>query len=361
MSSMLIAHDPLVNLPVATAVLDGELKILFANAEFHDLFGTIGKEATGQYIGAIIPCRELERNLTAVSKSGGLSEMEVHGPFNTKCTALKIVIMRILPTEGELIQQAHILLVIENIAEQLRHQEERLQADNIKAVELIAATMAHELGNPLSIIRSSFQYISERLSKNEDGDLSKFMQVVLENVDRMHDTLKDLCGFAWLDKCNLELEDIGNTLCRVICFLSRECEQRQVTVETIFDQTVPKIWADRHQMKQVFLNLIKNALDAMPQGGKLTIITERKETDAIGITIRDTGAGIAQENLPLIFKPFYTTKTRGMGLGLSVCQNIVRQHHGQLAVSSREGQGTTFVITLPTEKRRKQHVEYSSR
>ncbi|MBI4639620.1 MAG: GHKL domain-containing protein, partial [Candidatus Tectomicrobia bacterium] len=179
----------------------------------------------------------------------------------------------------------------------------------------------------------------------------------LDNVNEMHRLLKSLSEFSGPERPHLEYLDIHQSLSQVLAFVVKEAEGRKVKIETDFRESLP-ISADHKKLKQVFLNFFKNALEAMPEGGRLSVKTRLASGDfsekksGMTIQISDTGVGIAQEEIDFIFRPFYSTKKGGTGLGLSFCQRIIEEHGGEITVDSQIGRGTTFTILLPLKRER---------
>ena len=192
------------------------------------------------------------------------------------------------------------------------------QAEKLAALGQLGAGVAHELGNPLSIISSSLQYLYQRLAANNDP-ASDFAMAALHNVERMHGLLRSMLDFASAKKPRFEHVDLKEAISEVLRFTSGEFAQRGIAVELSFDPFLPNAWVDPFGVKQILLNLVKNALDALTEGGGGNTIRLRTGMDAkrrAVIEVENNGTAIPANVLPNLFRPFYTTRDGGTGLGL---------------------------------------------
>jgi two-component system NtrC family sensor kinase len=219
----------------------------------------------------------------------------------------------------------------------------------------LAAGIAHEINNPLAIIAEEVGVLKDSLDPAlaEEGeaplDLAEHLRIMHEAVFRCRDITRKLLGFVRQTEVRVERQDLHAILDDVLDgMLGNELAISSTVVVRAYDASVPAIVTDRNQLVQVFVNLVKNAVDAMPQGGTLTVTT-RHLGDRVAIAIRDTGCGIPADQLDRIFMPFYTTKDpgSGTGLGLSVSYTIVKTFGGTVRVDSAPGAGSTFTVELP--------------
>jgi len=240
-----------------------------------------------------------------------------------------------------------------------REQQERLEslhrADRLAAVGALAAGVAHEVGNPLTAIRSTMQFVGQSFP---EGDPSReLVEEIIGEVDRIKKTISSLLSLTRSGEFAPEPLDLVETLRQTLHLVEIQARKQNVRLEQRYSQGSLPMVADGHQLRQLFLNLVLNALHAMPEGGQVTVLTEAekkgKTRDRVRITIQDNGPGIPQEHLKAVFDSFYTTKKDGTGLGLAICRSIVQQHGGSIEVLSQEHEGTTVVIFLPTEQGRK--------
>ena len=227
------------------------------------------------------------------------------------------------------------------------------RADRLSSLGLLTAGLAHEIRNPLVAIRTFTQLLPERYNDAEFRD--GFQGLALKEVDRICGLINDLLSFARPSKPNVAPENINDVVDNIARILEAQAKEKGVVIVRDFAVEVPKAWIDREQMKQVFMNLILNAIQAMDGEGSITISSRevtRRGTAPVGqfvqVEVRDTGVGIPDDNLEHIFDPFFTSgKEEGSGLGLAVSHQIVEEHGGFLTVESKVGQGTGFWVHLP--------------
>jgi signal transduction histidine kinase len=232
-------------------------------------------------------------------------------------------------------------------------QEERLRklfhADKLSTIGELAAGVAHEIRNPLTAIRSTAQYVRRDLS----GEKQTLIDGVIEEVDRINRIIEGLLSFSRMS--DLQITDVGieEILDQTLLLLDPELRHHEITVQRHSHLIVPQIPADASQLKQVFLNILLNSIQAMPNGGTVTITTTdivKQKSACVCVTISDTGPGIPEHDLQKVFNPFYTTKEAGTGLGLSIAYGIVSKHGGEVEIeSTAEGSntGTAVSVWLP--------------
>jgi signal transduction histidine kinase len=229
-------------------------------------------------------------------------------------------------------------------------QETLLQREKLAALGEMAASVAHEIKNPLVSIGG----YTRRLHKKLDNGLheKKYTDAIIKEVDRLEGILNDILYFSKATKVVLEKFDVNRIIEETLTGIEDELKFQGIEVEKSLDVNLPEIPCDYQEIKQVFINLITNARDAMGGGGKLTVKTSsfsQEHRDYIGIEIKDTGQGIPSEVLHNIFNPFFTTKGWGTGLGLAICHRIVDGHGGVIEVNNDPGRGVTFTVKLPVE------------
>jgi two-component system, NtrC family, sensor histidine kinase HydH len=231
---------------------------------------------------------------------------------------------------------------------ELADQREQLLAElrkgeQQKAVATLAAGLAHEIKNPLASIKTFTEHLAAR--QQDPIFLAKFQKIVGGEVKRINLIVQRLLEFAKPTPPQLTPLGVPRLLDETLEFLNNELVQRHVEVQRRYEAS-PRILGDPQQLKQVFLNLFLNSLQAMNGQGRLTIQTARSGSELV-VTITDNGPGIAPTDLPHVFEPFYTTKPTGTGLGLAVVQGIVKEHGGRIDVASQPGQGTKIRLCLP--------------
>ncbi|MDB4967226.1 MAG: integral rane sensor signal transduction histidine kinase [Myxococcales bacterium] len=229
------------------------------------------------------------------------------------------------------------------MASALDEREQRLiRSERLAAVGKIAAQITHEVRNPLSSIGLN----AEMLEEETEGEAKKLARAIVKEVDRLTEITEQYLRFARLPRPKLEREDLGTIVSSLLSFLRQELEGRGVRVEAHVDPSLPQVAADEHQLRQALLNLLRNAADAMVDGGQLTMTARQVDERTVELIISDTGEGITPEDLPKIFDPFFSTKEGGTGLGLALTQQIIVEHGGKIEVSSEPGRGTTFIVSL---------------
>lgn len=235
--------------------------------------------------------------------------------------------------------------VIEQRARERRELEEQLhQAERLAALGEMVAGVSHEIKNPLGIIRST----AELLGGMPDADETqkRLSDVITEESTRLNQIVTEFLDFARPQTPNLQPCDLGHILEKNLTFLEPELQKKNIVVSDRFRGRTFELRADYDQLYRAFQNLMINALQSMNHGGRMEVrVMEEKNTYII--EIRDTGCGMSRENQRKIFNPFFTTKERGSGLGLSIVRKIVETHHGMIAIDSREGEGTKVAIRLP--------------
>ena len=255
-----------------------------------------------------------------------------------------------------LANQAAIAIENARLYENLKQSQDTLRrADRLSSLGLLTAGLAHEIRNPLVAIRTFTQLLPERYNDAEFRE--GFQGLALKEVDRICGLINDLLSFARPSKPNVAPEAINDVVENITRILETQAKEKNVAIFREFSENLPKVWIDREQMKQVFMNLILNAIQAMQQGGSLSIATrsvDRSGADPVGefvqVEVRDTGIGIPEDNLQHIFDPFFTSKDEGSGLGLAVSHQIVQEHGGFVTVESTVGKGTAFFVHVPVAK-----------
>ena len=239
------------------------------------------------------------------------------------------------------------------------HQHRMARAERLATLGEIAASLAHEIKNPLAGIAGAVQVMADELP--EADPRKEIMHEILTQVHRLDRTVQDLLAFARPGKPDVEPCDIHQVLDRVLILLAENPEAKQMRVVRNYQAGIPRVNADGKQLRQVFLNLILNAVQAMPAGGQITLQTAlrgstgadepvpREHGPMVEVAVTDTGPGIPPNILKEIFTPFMTTKRRGTGLGLPVSRRIVEDHGGWITAESPPGQGATFRVFLPLE------------
>lgn len=218
------------------------------------------------------------------------------------------------------------------------HRNERLNS-----MGRLAAGVAHEMRNPIGIIRATMQVLAEEQQNNPA--VGECTDVIIEECDRMNSVVGEFLKFARPAEPKFEKVEISSLIEEVMLFTEKYISRQGIQVVKDIPPDLSAVWVDEGQIKQVFVNLIINAVDAMPNGGVLEI-KARQNDSAQEISVKDSGEGISESLLTQIFEPFFSTKPKGTGLGLSSVYSILENHHGRIEVHSKPGEGTEFVISL---------------
>jgi PAS domain S-box-containing protein len=346
-------------------------RIVTWNAGAERLFGYREQEVIGQPITLIIPHSHLNEEAMILQRIRDGERIDHYETVRqAKDGSLLDISLTVSPIRdglGNIVGASKVARDITRrkfIEEALRESEERLrrQAQELeqqlimsgRLVSLgeVTASMAHEFNNPLGIIMG---FVEDMLSSTDPADPNyRALQIIDEEAKRCRQIVGDLMEYARPKSTEFCLTSIADVIDKTLQLVKNRLYKQKVSVEKTLAPDLPCIQADSPQLEQVLVNLYLNAIDAMPEGGKLIVEARVVQTDStaqmVEITVADTGFGIAETDLAKIFQPFFTAKKRrGMGLGLPICQRIVKNHGGRIEVKSQPGIGTTFMIYLPLE------------
>ena len=339
LQGMLPKSDPLIQ--CLTTNQEGVVKEELEMAK--DIIGLQVAEKMGELEAEISVPIISKQNLIGILNLGHKEEKQIYSSED----------LELLST---LANQAAIALENARLYENLKQSQDTLRrADRLSSLGLLTAGLAHEIRNPLVAIRTFTQLLPERYNDAEFRE--GFQGLALKEVDRICGLINDLLSFARPSRPNVAEENMNDVVDGIARILETEAKEKGVEIARDFGLDLPKVWIDREQMKQVFMNLILNAIQAMREGGSIFISTRLISRDEAGhsgqfvqVEVRDTGIGIPAENLDHIFDPFFTSKDEGSGLGLSISHQIVQEHGGYVTVESKLDVGTTFFVNLPTGK-----------
>jgi len=344
------------SLPSGILVCDEKHSLIMANKSSLRLLPLSGAEggplwelATDEHIAAFLQ-RTLQSGDRAVEQ-----EMDVEMLGVSRLLAISV---------HPLVDRRRItgsLVYIEDITEK-RGREARLRrSENLASLTTLAAGVAHEIKNPLGAISIHLQLMRKKLAKENGEDLdpviSKYFGILNEEVDRLNHIVVDFLFAVRPMLLELREKNINPLIEELAELVRAELEEARIRLLLELDEKLPPALIDERYMKQVLLNLIKNAQAAMPNGGLLTIATQTSDNE-IRVSVCDTGAGISAESLKKIFDPYFTTKDNGTGLGLTLVFKIIREHQGEISVESREGEGTNFEVILPAYQKKTRLIAY---
>ena len=249
---------------------------------------------------------------------------------------------------------------IEDVSEK-RAKEARLRrAESLAALTTLTAGVAHEIKNPLASIGIHIELIRKTIGGRQTvsaAKVSENLEVIKEEVERLNRIVVDFLFAVRPMNAELQLEDPNPLVRELLEFLRFELEQAGIRVEVELLEPSPHFRLDAKYLKQALLNIVKNAIAAMPDGGTLRVATQRKG-NTLQLKVSDTGVGIPEENLDKIFEPYFTTREFGSGLGLTLVYKIIKEHLGEVAVSSKPGEGTTVTLSFPIPQKEKRLIGY---
>ncbi|HEY8996068.1 MAG TPA: ATP-binding protein [Lacunisphaera sp.] len=328
-------------------VIDADGVIEYANEAASRLIG-LKEPGAGETLWRLVP--GLRDSLAAAD---GVTPV-VTREFELVYPAPRLVRLYMVPfADGDSGKRQAIIL--SDITAERKSTAELIENEKISSILLLAAGVAHELGNPLNSLTIHLQLIDRKLRKlkasKETRSLEDSIKICRDEVTRLDGIIKN-----FLEAIRPRPPDLGEVYLpglieEVLRFQDRELADRGITVASEMPVGTPVIMADRDQLKQVFFNLIKNAMEAMQPGGRLSLKL-RSDDDSVFVAIADTGSGIKAEDLAKLFQPYHTTKVSGHGLGLMIVQRILRDHGGHVGVESKEGVGTAVTLQFPQKHRR---------
>ena len=241
------------------------------------------------------------------------------------------------------------VMILRDITESRRTAQQTIESERLNALRLLAAGVAHEIGNPLNSLHIHLQLMERSVQKLHDGEKTELQQsidVARSEVNRLDSIVTQFLKAIRPSRPQLRPENVNTIVEEAVRFFAPELQDREILVEQELRSDLPLLQLDRDQMKQAFYNVIKNSVEAMHRRGTLRIRTDLADTHVI-VRFEDSGGGMSAENLSRVFEPYFTTKPSGSGLGLLIVRRIVREHGGELSIESNQGKGLTLTIRLP--------------
>jgi two-component system nitrogen regulation sensor histidine kinase GlnL len=348
-------EEILANLDDGVVTVDPEGRIGFFNEAAQVLTDISSAAASGQSLQQIFKLEPWLIELVNKARPPRHESSRGEGDFITRWGRKTPVSVTVSPLHDRDGNFQGAILLLRDIKHRKELEEDLKRADRLAWMGTLAAGLAHEIRNPLGGIKGAAQLL--RRSTEGNPSVYQFTDIMIREVDRVNQLIEQLLDLSRPAQLTLAPVNIHEILEDVLLLESQSVGGKEIQVRKRFDPSLPPIKGDRAQLVQVFLNLVKNAFQAMESNSSLTVAT-RLETDyhvrgdgngsnrIIWVDLVDEGAGIAEADLPHIFSPFFTTKTNGTGLGLATCYRIVKEHGGLIRVESTEGKGSTFKVSL---------------
>ena len=264
---------------------------------------------------------------------------------------LQLLTIPLLDRNGSVTQ---VVEYVKDVTAERELQQQIIQSERLAVVGRMAANVAHEVKNPLGTIVLNADLLEEELDRFSGQDTAEsrdLLKGIKMELDRLIGVVEEYLQFARLPQVKLVKGNVNEVISDLLAFLREEISERHLMVMEKLDPAVPPVQLDPKQFRQALLNIIKNAFEAMPGEGRLTVSSSARD-EKVEIKISDTGKGISQEHLDLVFTPFFSTKIGGTGLGLSITAHIIQEHKGTISVESQGGMGTAFLIRLPALSRK---------
>ena len=328
-------------------VINPDASLQFANAAAERLLGFRFSDIKGRPVASLLRDFELDELLTAPADGewsrAVTREVEITAPEP------RILSLYASPVEDE--SQNSLLIILRDITRERAQESSLVESERLNAVRLLAASVAHEIGNPLNALNIHLQLMRRELPSADTASLDELLTVAQTEVSRLDAIIAQFLLALRPAQPQLQARDPAQLLQETLMLFKPDFENRRIAVSLDIPANPPALQLDPVQIKQVYFNLVKNATEAMPDGGALKIsftVSDRW----LAIAFLDSGHGIPADELARLFQPYHTTKDKGTGLGLMITQRIVQDHGGHIEVSSKVGAGACFRILLPLTDQR---------
>lgn len=332
-------------------IIDKDYKILMVNSEILRIFNKrsfkdlIGKNCFNELYNNEGVCDNCLAHKTF--KSGEVYNIvKNYFGINKEKIVMDISTFPIKDPNGKVIQ---VIEHIKNVSDRIKLEDQLISRERMAAIGELASGIAHEIRNPLGNISASVQYCLSKLKLPREA--IKYLKIIVKNSENANRVIKDLLNLAKPRETFFKIGDIGEVIKNTCNLFKAKCLKQHVRLTRRLPRSLPQILLDKGRVIEAFSNIILNALEAMLDGGKLTITAycDFKNNEVV-VSFLDTGKGICQENMNKIFTPFFTTKKNGMGLGLCLAHQVINDHKGKIKIESKVDQGTEIIIRLPISR-----------
>lgn len=329
-NSQIVSSGSVLSLLPGTAPVHCRLKTFIPFRQVRE-----DKRSDDLIMGVIEITQDLSREYSAI--------MQLQGRIILVSSLVMAILFLVLRT---IVSRAD-KIIEKRVHERLSLEEKLNRAERLAHLGTMVATVSHEIKSPLGIVRSTAEILYKRIKKVAPGN-ENLAEIIVAETTRLNNIVMEFLDFARPQEIKLLPVDINDNISKALQFIDAKLQEQKIALETDFHPNIGRITIDPDLFYRALLNILVNAMQAMPDGGVLRVSTGIVESDgSVFISIQDSGIGMSEEKAAEIFKPFFTDKNRGTGLGLAITKNIVEQHHGTISVTSRENEGSTFTITLP--------------